>query len=249
MSEYQFDYELDPGGPRGVSFGSWLDRDRIALIVIDVQNYITLPKYSGAWTADGGDDYYYKRLGDVVLPNLLRLVDLFRMLGCPVVYTRIVSANGNMRDVPGLQRKVLALETNDAGGKSYHLLLDDPASEIDARVAPQAQDIVVFKTGSGAFSCSDFDSVLRNNGISRLVFTGGLTDACVASTVRGAYDRGYLSTIVEDACITSSHEDHMAALRSLRKFYGWVTTTAEVISRLDGQAAMQGDRAVQEQAR
>jgi nicotinamidase-related amidase len=232
MIEYQFDYELDPQGPRGISKESWLSRDQLGLIVIDVQNYITLPRFSGAWTADGGDDYYYKRLNDVVLPNLLTLIGVFRRLGRPVVYTRIASANRNLLDVPGLARKVLGLETKDIEGKSYHLVRDEFASEIDARIAPQAGDVVVLKTGSGAFGCSDLDSVLRNNGISRLVFTGGLTDACVASSVRGAYDRGYLCTIAEDACITSSHEDHVAALRSLRKFFGWVTTTDEVVSRL-----------------
>jgi biuret amidohydrolase len=235
MSGYQFDYQLDPGGPRGISTESWLERDRLALIVIDVQNYITRPEFSGAWTADGGDDYYYRRLNDVVLPNVLRLAAVFRRLRRPVVYTRIVSANPNLLDVPGLQRKILGLETKDVDGRNYHLLLDEFASQIDARVAPQSEDIVVFKTGSGAFSCSDFDSVLRNNGVSRLVFTGGLTDACVASSVRGAFDRGYLSTVAEDACITSSEEDHAAALRSLRKFYGWVTTTGEVTSLLERQ--------------
>jgi nicotinamidase-related amidase len=234
MKENLFDYALDPGGPRGVSRGSWLERDRLGLIVIDVQNYITLPQFSGAWTADGGDDYYYTRLHQTVLPNILTLIALFRKLGRPVVYTRIASTNHNLRDVAGLQRKLLAQETRDVNGKSYHLFLDEFASEIDERIAPQADDIVVLKTCSGAFASSDIDSVLRNNGISRLVFTGGLTDACVASSVRGAYDRGYLSTIAEDACLTSTHEDHEAALRSLRKFFGWVTSTAEVVAFLQG---------------
>jgi nicotinamidase-related amidase len=76
---------------------------------------------------------------------------------------------------------------------------------------------------------------------------GGLTDACVASSVREAFDRGYLCTVAEDACLSSSEEDHDAALRSLRssseedhdaalrslrKFYAWVTSTAEIISFL-----------------
>jgi len=64
------------------------------------------------------------------------------------------------------------------------------------------------------------------------VFAGGLTDACVSSSVREAYDRGYLCTIAEDACIAPSAEDHQAALRSLAKYYGWVAGTAEILARL-----------------
>jgi nicotinamidase-related amidase len=232
MNRNPFEYDLDPDGPRGISVQSWLEKAHVALVVIDVQNYITRPEFSGTWTAAGGDDYYYNRLTSVVLPNLLALTDRFRLLGCPVVYTRIAALNKNMRDVPGLARKVLLQETKDAKGRNYYLLADQFASQIDARIAPQADDIVVLKTGSGAFCSSDMDSVLRNNDITRLVFTGGLTDACVSSSVREAYDRGFLCTIAEDACITSTEEDHRAALRSLTKFYGWVTTSKEVITCL-----------------
>jgi nicotinamidase-related amidase len=230
MDAVEYDFVLDKKGPRGISVGSWLERGRLALMVIDVQNYITLPRYSGTWTAAGGDDYYYRRCVDVVLPNIQRLIAAFRRLGRPVVYTRIASLNRNLRDVPGLTRKVLAEENSDMDGVPYHLLHDEHASAIDDRIAPQPKDIVILKTASGAFCSADTDSILRNNGVSRLVFSGGLTDACVASSAREAFDRGYLCTIAEDACITSSAEDHAAALRSLSKFFGWVTSTESVLA-------------------
>jgi nicotinamidase-related amidase len=67
------------------------------------------------------------------------------------------------------------------------------------------------------------------------VFTGGLTDACLASSVREGFDRGYLCTVAEDACLAPSAEDHEAALRSLRKYYAWVTGTAEILEALEEQ--------------
>jgi nicotinamidase-related amidase len=234
MSEFSFDYLLDKKGPRGIAVESWLDRSRLTLMIIDMQNYMTLPRFSGAWTAAGADDYYYSRSDSIVIPNIARLADLFHELGRPVIYTRIASLNRNLRDVAGLGRKVLAEETRDVKGESYHLHIDEPASQVDGRLAPRPDDIVICKTASGAFCSADTDSILRNNGVSRLVFTGGLTDACLASSVREAYDRGYLCTIVEDACITSTPEDHEAALRSLRKFFGWVATTNTVASFLRG---------------
>jgi nicotinamidase-related amidase len=148
------------------------------------------------------------------------------------VYTRIAATNTDLLDVPGLSRKVLAEETRDIHGKPFHLHVDEQASQIDDRIAPMERDIVICKTASGAFCSADTDSILRNNGISRLVFSGGLTDACVASSVREAFDRGYLCTVAEDACVSASQEDHEAALRSLRKFYAWVSSTAEIISAL-----------------
>ena len=232
MEKVRYDFRLDPEGPRGIARGSWLETEKLALMVIDVQNYITLPRFSGHWTADGGDDYYYVRAFEVVLPNIQKLVHVFHRLGRPVVYTRIASLNENLLDVPGLSRKVLAEETFDAEGKPYRLTYDAVASQVDERFPPAPGDIVICKTASGAFACADTDSILRNNGISRLVFTGGLTDACVASSVREAYDRGYLCTVAEDACLTSSAEDHQAALRSLAKFFGWVTSTEEILAAL-----------------
>ena len=230
MSSNRYGFATDPAGPRGVAKSSWLEREKLALVVIDVQNYITQPRYSGDWTAADGGSYYYRRAVDVVLPNIVRLLDAFRRQGCLVVYTRIASLNENLLDVPGLARKVLAEELRDTEGRPYHLLASEPASQVDERVRPGPGDLVILKTGSGAFCSADTDSMLRNNGVSRLVFSGGLTDACVSSSVREAYDRGYLCTVAEDACLTSSAEDHDAALRSLAKFYGWVTSTDEILS-------------------
>jgi nicotinamidase-related amidase len=236
-----YDFATDPEGPRGIAVTSWLEHERLALMIIDVQNYITLPRYSGVWTAGGGDAYYYPRLSGTVLPNLQRLIRGFRALGRPVVYTRIAALNANLLDVPGLSRKVLAEETRDVQGEQYHLHSKEHASRIDERIAPEERDIVICKTASGAFCSAEADSILRNNGLSRLVFAGGLTDACVASSVREGFDRGYLCTVAEDACIAASPEDHEAALRSLRKYYAWVTDTDEILEFL-GVPGLQGER-------
>ena len=235
MDKAHYDFKLDPEGHRGIARSSWLEVDKLALMVIDVQNYITQPRYSGHWSADGGDDYYFARAADVVFPNIQKLIQAFRRLGRPVVYTRIASLNANFRDVPGIERKVLVEDTRDRDGRLYQLTYDSEASQIDERFRPGSDDIVICKTASGAFACADTDSILRNNGVSRVVFTGGLTDACVSSSVREGFDRGYLCTVAGDACLTSSAEDHEAALRSLAKFFGWVTSTKEILEALNAR--------------
>ena len=49
--------------------------------------------------------------------------------------------------------------------------------------------------------------------------------------VRDAADRGYLVTLVEDACATYSDARHQACLNAI-KGYCWITDTATVLGRL-----------------
>jgi len=227
-----FDFKLDKNGPHGIHISSWLEKGKLALVVVDLQNYLTRKRYSGKWSSGGPDSGYYDRIDTEVIPNCQKLIKFFRKSNMSVVYTRIASLDRKLLDVPGMSRKVLAGELKDINGEPYHLYYEEDASQVDERISPQEGDVVVAKTSSGAFCSSGLDLVLRSNNISRLVFVGGMTDACLSSTVRGAYDRGYLSITAEDGCIAASEEDHRAAIRSLEKYYGWVTSTSNLLLNL-----------------
>jgi nicotinamidase-related amidase len=232
LIDYNYDFIIDNNGPKGISIKSWLEKEKLALILIDVQNYITNKKYSGKWSSNSQDDYYYNRITKIVLPNIGKIIKKFRNLKLKIVYTRIASMNKNLSDVPGIGRKVLAEELMDAESNQYQLYYTEYAAMIDSKITPEKEDIVIIKSSSGAFCSSNMDLILRSNNISRLIFVGGLTDACVSSSVREAYDRGYLCTVIEDACIAPSKEDHSAALKSLDKYYAWVISTENLISNL-----------------
>jgi nicotinamidase-related amidase len=58
-----------------------------------------------------------------------------------------------------------------------------------------------------------------------------MTDQCVDMAVRDASDRGYLVTLVHDACAAASVERHDAALRALSG-YCWTAATTAVVERL-----------------
>lgn len=232
MKINEYDFITDKDGPRGVSIKSWLEKEKIALLMNDIQNFCTYEKYSGTWSSDGNDNYFFSRAKDIVFPNIKKILKRFRGLNLQVVYTRLASMEKNLADIPGIAKKVLAEELFDAKGTQYHLYYDEFDSMIDDKVKPQPEDIEIIKTSSGAFCSSNIDLILRNINVSRLIVVGGLTDACIASTVRGAYDRGYLCTVIDDACITATQEDHDAAMRSLDKYYGWVTNTEELLKNL-----------------
>ncbi len=61
---------------------------------------------------------------------------------------------------------------------------------------------VVHKHHGDSFEATDLESLLAERGVGRLFVTGAQTDACVRSTLHGAFVRGYDVTLVGDAHTT-----------------------------------------------
>ncbi|MGC4192951.1 MAG: isochorismatase family protein [Thermomicrobiales bacterium] len=53
-----------------------------------------------------------------------------------------------------------------------------------------------------SFEATDLEDVLANLGVGKLVVSGAQTDACVRSTLHGAFTRGYDAVLVSDAHTT-----------------------------------------------
>jgi nicotinamidase-related amidase len=74
------------------------------------------------------------------------------------------------------------------------------------RIVPElipgdAEPLIAKKHGD-AFEGTDLESTLSGLGVGRLVVVGAETDACVRSTIHGAFARGYDTTLVSDAHTT-----------------------------------------------
>jgi nicotinamidase-related amidase len=61
---------------------------------------------------------------------------------------------------------------------------------------------LVHKNYGDAFEATDLESLLAARGVGGLVVTGAQTDACIRSTIHGAFARGYDVTLVSDAHTT-----------------------------------------------
>ncbi len=61
---------------------------------------------------------------------------------------------------------------------------------------------VVHKRYGDSFEDTDLESVLAGAGVGRLVVAGAQSDACIRSTIHGAFVRGYDVTLVSDAHTT-----------------------------------------------
>lgn len=125
-----------------------------------------------------------------------------------------------------------------SGLKQSGLLVEGtPGAEIDARVAPQAGDIVVTKRRVGAFSTTDLETILRAKHINQLVLFGLTTSGVVLSTVRWAADMDYSLAVVSDAC---ADRDSEVNRELMEKVFPWQATvlTSEEFLRAIGAGIM-----------
>jgi nicotinamidase-related amidase len=67
---------------------------------------------------------------------------------------------------------------------------------------PEDTEPLVEKQYGDSFEDTTLESVLSGLGVGRLVVVGAQTDACVRSTLHGAFVRGYDATLVGDAHTT-----------------------------------------------
>jgi nicotinamidase-related amidase len=69
-------------------------------------------------------------------------------------------------------------------------------------LVPADGEPLVAKTYGDSFEATDLEEHLAGLGVGRLVVTGAQTDACIRSTIHGAFTRGYDVTLVTDAHTT-----------------------------------------------
>lgn len=195
-----------------------LERDRSALLFIDVQNFSV--RRDGGEFKDVPDDeiagtygHYFDRLHNIALPNMQKLQQGFRKAGIEVMYTTIESLTLDGRD-RGLDYKITGF--NVPKGSRDGKVVDE--------IAPQGDEIVLPKSSSSVFVSTHIDYVLRNLGVSQIVLCGLLTDQCVESAVRDACDMNYLVTLVPDACATYTQERHDHSLKTIAGYCRQVNT-------------------------
>ena len=72
-------------------------------------------------------------------------------------------------------------------------------------LTPRDAEPLVEKHFGDAFEDTNLEDVLLSLGVGRLFVVGAQTDACVRSTLHGAFVRGYDTTLVSDAHTTEDH--------------------------------------------
>jgi len=192
---------------------------RAALLAVDLQRGFCERKVSDA-LGFAGSDHFWQRVDSLVLPNAKRLIAAARGAGVEVIYTVIeaLTLDGRDRSLDH-KRSNFLIPKGSAGG------------EVMPEIAPAGDEIVLPKTASGIFNATSIDYLLRNLGVERLAVFGVYSHQCVESAVRDAADRGYLVTLVEDACAAKTPEQEAATAEGM-KAYARVVPTEALLNEL-----------------
>lgn len=85
---------------------------------------------------------------------------------------------------------------------SEELVSGEEPWKIVPELDPREDEPVVQKAYGDSFEDTELEKVLSGLGVGALVVTGAQTDACIRSTLHGAFTRGYDAVLVGDAHTT-----------------------------------------------
>jgi nicotinamidase-related amidase len=204
-----------------------IDPQRAALVLVDLQ-YATGSRQGAlarklAEQGSNVGDYRFHRIERFVLPHSLLMRERFRAAGRPVLHVTIGAALPDACDAPPHMRKLFVEFRNHLGSRQ-HEILDE--------IKPLPGEHVLRKTSIGAFASTGIDSLLRSLGCDQLYMCGVSTNMCVETTAREAADRGYLVTLVEDACGTTHEDLHLVTMRNFQRLFGRVRSTQDSLAEL-----------------
>ena len=161
------------------------------------------------------------------LPNVLKLTDHFQASSMSCIFIQ----HGHSKEelTPPYKNQLLR-----KWGPNDSIATGSKGWELIPEVARRAEGYpLVRKNTYDAFINTDLGKMLEEKGIERVVVCGVMTDCCCDTTARSAFNRGYETWLVKDACGTENEAQHEAGLRGFGYAFGDVLTTEEVISKLE----------------
>lgn len=201
-----------------------LEAARTALIVVDMQNDFCSPQ---GFFGRAGHDVAPCRSP---IPAIATLLAHCRTTGVRAVFTRTVLPAGESEPA----RHRIRPERDRAFPREGLCQPGSAGAEIVAELAPAPGEAVVDKRRYSAFYGTELEERLRAWGIDTLLICGVTTNACVDSTVRDAYFRGFDVVVAADAVAAYEPHLHAAALENLRLLFGAVETSQSIIDGLSG---------------
>ena len=112
-------------------------------------------------------------------------------------------------------------------------LKDTWNSEFVEAMKPAAGDVVVSgKKGLDAFPGTDLEQLLVDNKIESVALSGFLTNCCVESSMRSAYEKGFNTITLTDLCATTSPEGQAGATEGTFGMFSAPMTGEEFLGKL-----------------
>ncbi|KAL8951013.1 MAG: hypothetical protein Q9222_002989 [Ikaeria aurantiellina] len=179
---------------------------KTALLVVDMQKVFT-------------------SMTETCLPNILKLNSHFQARKIPRIFTQ----HGHTREelTPPYKNQLVK-----KWGPSGSIAKGSADWELMPDIAKIVQDCpIIHKSTYDAFINTSFADVLKEQGIERIVVCGVMTDCCCDTTARAAFNRGFETWLVSDACGTETEKQQERGLGGFGFAFGEVLKTKEVLER------------------
>jgi ureidoacrylate peracid hydrolase len=179
-----------------------LDPKKTAVVLIEYQN---------DFMSEGGALHgAVKEVMDTsgMLEHTLKVVAEARAAGVSILHAPISFQKGyhEITDHPYDILKGVVDSTAFVKGSWGAAIIDE--------LTPSDSDIVVEgKRGLDTFASTNLDFILRSRGIENVVLGGFLTNCCVESTMRSAYERGFNVITLTDCTAATSQAEQEAAIK------------------------------------
>ena len=121
---------------------------------------------------------------DVAAEKASQLLSIFREQNLPIVHIQ----HENTKPALGI------------------MLPGSYGQKLNNRVLPENSETCFTKYYPSAFWQTELETYLKEKNIKHLVIAGMMTHMCVSSTARAATERGFLTTLIQDACATREIE-------------------------------------------
>jgi biuret amidohydrolase len=213
-----------------------LDLARSAIIIVDMQNDFCHPD---GWLGHIGVDIAPARTPIAPLQSLLPAL---RSRDVPVIWVNW----GNRPDRLNLSPALLHVYKPSGDGVGLGDSLPGSGAKVLERgswsaaivdeLAADPTDIHVAKYRMSGFQDTELDSILRNLGVTTLMFAGINADQCVLCTLQDANFRGYDCLLLEDCTATTSPDYCLAAtIYNVRQCFGFVVRSEAIAAELAGR--------------
>ncbi|KAK4996149.1 hypothetical protein LTR66_004175 [Elasticomyces elasticus] len=143
------------------------------------------------------------------IPNIEMLFNCFDSFGQPTIFTQ--------------------------HGHTKEELTPPFKNQLVRKWGPDGSIAKVAKNTYDAFINTDLDQMLRDMEVERVVVCGVMTDCCCDTTARSAFNRGFETWLVADACGSANTKQHEAGLKGFGFAFGNVVQTKETIGVLSKQ--------------
>ena len=199
-----------------------MNPETTALVLIEFQNDFT----SEGGVLHGAVAPVMDKTG--MLAKTVALVEAARAAGVTIMHAPITFAPGYGE----LSRHPYGILKGVVDGNAF--VKGTWGAAIVDDLAPDEGDILIEgKRGLDTFASTNLDFILRGKGIETVILGGFLTNCCVESTMRTAYEHGYRVITLTDCTAATSPEEHDNAIAYDYPMFSKPMTSEEFIAELE----------------